>query len=169
MPRASVGRFIAATAACVAIVGCSSGESTATNTIPKRLFIREADQLCADSYRKTQRLNAPSLPPQARSELDRVAAFFHVQVVIGSRELNRIRALGIAVPDAAAQARNLDTADRMVAHMRSAARHARRGDLAGTRSHYREVQSYSQRATELAEQFGYRVCGQGGIHRRLNR
>jgi hypothetical protein len=168
-------RILTATVACVVLAGCGSGGSGATQrttgekTIPKARFIARADRLCADAYAKTKRLKTPPLPPRTIEDLDDVAAFFRAQVAIGSRELARIRDLGVAVPGAAAQARNLETADRMVNEMGKTAFHAHQTHLVRTRRHYGRVQEFSRHATRLAKRFGYRVCGQGGVHRVVNR
>ncbi len=172
MGRLGVGtRLLAASAACALVVGCGGGsdEPQDEKTIPKAQFIRRADELCARADRRTERLPVPPLPPRRSRQLDEAAAFFRTQVAIGSRELARIRRLGVAVPGTAAQAANLDTVDALIAAMRAIVYHARRAHLDQTRARYRRVQAISERATDLAMRFGYDVCGQSGVHRVLSR
>jgi hypothetical protein len=175
MVPVSIRMRLAAAAAAVILAGCGGDDGNPAKpgatrqTISKATFIVRADDVCAASYEKARRLTVPTLPPRGREDLDEVEEFLSAQVALGSRELARIRGLGVAVPGTAAQARNLDTADELIAEMRATAFHAGQQHLIRTEAHYRRVQVLSGRATELAKRFGYHVCGQGGVHRTLNR
>jgi hypothetical protein len=156
---------------CAGLAGCGdggTGRARGERTIPKETFIARADKLCAHSYTRAARLKTPPLPPQSRRELRLAANFLRAQVAIGSRELARIRRLGRAVPGARLQAQNLATAERMVQIMNELAGNASRGELGHVRAKFLPLQAYSRRAIGLAKRFGYRVCGQGGIHRVLS-
>jgi hypothetical protein len=172
IPGTDAKRVLAVALVCGGLIGCGGTgtvEPAPERTIPKDLFIGRADKLCAHAYRRAARLKTPSLSPQSRGELRRVATFLRAQVAIGSRELARIRRLGRAVPGSRLQAQNLATADRIVHTMDEIADHAERGELGRVRAKLVRLRLYSRRAITLAKRFGYRVCGQGGIHRVLNR
>jgi hypothetical protein len=176
MGLVSIRMRLAAAAVAVILAGCGGDDGNPAKpgaarqkTIPKATFIARADELCVMSYEKARRLTVPPLPPRDREDLDEIEEFLSAQVALGSRELAQIRGLGVAVPGTAAQARNLDTADELIAEMRATAFHAGQRHLIRTGAHYRRVQSLNERATELAKRFGYHDCGQRGVHRTLNR
>lgn len=146
-----------------AIAGCGGGGTS------KATVIRRADAICSQYNKSRSTIPQPSVSPDqlSKSNIKQFTTFLDKSVPSLKAELAKLEALPNPKQDAALWKRTLAGASSQVSAFDNARKLADSGNVAALKTALKTALSDVGNSSQLAKQFGLRVCGQpqGGASR----
>jgi hypothetical protein len=149
----------------LAIAGCGGGGTkTTTNSSSKAEYIARADAICETDQAKRERLErrAADLAPITPAETHEVAQLLRRASDDLAVEVGRLRALHPPGPDTRTPGSVLSILDDQIDHLNGWAEAYDRRNASGIRAFQARIAEDSDKASALAEHYGFKVCGDPG-------
>jgi hypothetical protein len=148
-------------------LGACGSSSSSSKTIPKAQFIARADSICLNGQLRTNAIPAPKSNPATatKAQLPRWATFF--AALAASLQTDHTALAALPKPDSGATQITQALADLQlyITQLSALGKRAAAGDLPGFQALFAQLNSPSSsaaKASQLAKQFGLKVCGGSG-------
>ncbi len=150
--------------AALAIAGCggsSSTEETASGPpLSKSSFIKQADAICAEYHSRKAALDQEIGRLFSARNFDAAAKALQDEIDAGRKEVEKLRALSPPEADAETLGTLVDDLEKVFDVAEQAKGSLADGEVSDYLETGREAAEPSKEASEIAKQYGFKVCGQ---------